>query len=741
MSDETDEQTVDRRTVLRAAGVAAGATALGGAVPEGVGAVDASTVDDGFDMSATGRQEAVVVFDARSSMTRLHDLDLSAGVHEYDVLPMTYTALTTEQIETVAGWDEVRRVRENEELTYLNDDVRDVTEVDAVREELGYDGDGVDVAVIDSGFSGPHPDFEDRLESNWQWVDDPLGETDADWTDLGPSADTDSLGHGTHCTGIVGGDGAASDGRYAGVAPGVRLSVYNAAQTVYVAYAVGAWDHLLRRLIDDADDFDPAVVSNSYGVARDVDYNPNDPVNVAAFEAFVRGAVPVFAAGNDGPEADTLSRFAKAPHVLGVGATRDDGRVTGFSSRGRTPEEDRETNYDRATALRNLGRYTAAMTGGNWRLQVGRFEGQPGPTGTGSDYHRVHTDQLADVLDLQLEIRPDGEQISLVVHEDTREGRVVAKLGEEPVYQHRDISVDVDGDRTYWVELEPATNVAVDYEVEWTTEEAVRGEPSDYRPVGLYRPAVVAPGNGVMSTLGPTDPLDAVAPDAEAYYGPLSGTSMATPVVAGICALVVDAAQANGHDPHPAEVIGTVEATAQDRYTAYTPYNAGAGFVDAAAAVRRAEAGDFADPNDVSLVDPDTPTTLAVAGARADDGDVFTGGQTDRVDVTVSALSHGATIRDEIPAEWTVKDAGDVEHVERDGDRKLVTLGRVAAADAGDGATTTLTYFAEAPSDAADTGTYAFGPAAARSTKTDDDWVTFGGTDTNEVVAEDTDAA
>lgn len=154
--------------------------------------------------------------------------------------------------------------------------------------------------------------------------------------------------------GSIGGDGAASDGQYAGMAPDARLSMHMAGQTVYVSYAVAAWDHLLARKDDPDVDFDAAVVSNSYGVARDIDYNPNDPVNVATWEAYRRGMVVAFAAGNDGPGPDTLSRFAKAPHVLCVGATNDEKAVTDFSSRGRTPDEDRITNYGRKTALREL---------------------------------------------------------------------------------------------------------------------------------------------------------------------------------------------------------------------------------------------------------------------------------------------------------------------------------------------------------------------------------------------------
>lgn len=703
---------------------------------------DTTTIDDQLDRSA-GTQEVLVVFDSRESRSLLDTFDLN-GRHDYENLPISYTALSGDQIRSVAADDSVRRVKKAEQLEYFNDDARDATGADVVQNELSYDGAGVDVVVIDSGFSGPHPDFEGRLESNWQWVDNPLGTRDADWTNLGPEADTDDLGHGTHCAGSIAGDGSASDGQFEGMAPGARISVYSTNETLYLPYAVGAWDHLLGRAADPEDDFDPDVVSNSYGVARDVRYNPNDPLNVATWEAFGRGILPVFAAGNSGPDADTLSRFGKAPHVLCVAATRDDERVTNFSSRGRTPDEDRETNYDRKEALWNLNRFHTAASRGQYVVDTGAWEGTVGPAAdsstagtdaaTESDFYEWVAPNNADTLELNLDISPEGQQVRVSIHRGSEDGTVVAQMGEEPVQQHRTLETDVEGGTTYYVEVEPMVSVAVEYTIDYESHEQL-GEPNRYRPVGVYRPAVGTPGNAVVSTVGPNDPLDALAPDERAFYTPMSGTSMACPVAAGICTLVIDAARENGYDPHPIEVINTVEATATDSHASHTPWNIGAGFADAEAAVRRATETDFANFRDVSLADPDTPTSLSVSGARSDDGSTFTGGQTNRVDVTVSSLSHTAEIRDTVPAEWSVADAGDVERVERVGGVKHVFLGAVAP----DETTATRTYFAQAPDSASETGDYIFGPAGANSAKTDDAWVAFGSTETNNVVGAETD--
>ncbi|WP_312908862.1 S8 family peptidase [Natronosalvus caseinilyticus] len=121
-----------------------------------------------------------------------------------------------------------------------------------------------------------------------------------------------------------------------------------------------------------------------------------------------------------------------------------------------------------------------------------------------------------------------------------------------------------------------------------------------------------------------------------------------------------------------------------------------------------------------------------VDGNRDDDASVFTGGQTNHVELTANP-SADAELRDVVPAEWDVltEYSDDVERVEEGEGVQYVYFG-TAAADTD----TSVEYFVEAPDELLLSDTYAFGPAEVDA---GDGWVAISGTsDSNVVVGQST---
>ena len=75
----------------------------------------------------------------------------------------------------------------------------------------GVTGKGVKVAVLDSGYDATHPDLKGRVIATKGFT------LDNDVVDV--------VGHGTHVASTVGGSGAASDGKYRGIAPDAELMI------------------------------------------------------------------------------------------------------------------------------------------------------------------------------------------------------------------------------------------------------------------------------------------------------------------------------------------------------------------------------------------------------------------------------------------------------------------------------------------------------------------------------------
>jgi serine protease AprX len=314
-----------------------------------------TTLSDGADAGLV-----IVSFNTGAGLKAAHlDLLRSLGIARgitFERLGMVAVPATAGQVRALAARAEVRSVWSNDRLYYYDNQARMLAGVERVRGDRGMQakngglavsGKGdFSVLVIDSGVDATHEDLKlgrtviqnVQVLTSSNLLAPEVGFTPPVNIENVPNTDQ-SVGHGTHCAGIIAGSGARSSGKYAGVAPGAKVIGAGLGAGIYVLNALGAWEWALVNQFN----YNIRVVSNSYG-SSDA-FNPENPINVASKQAFDSGMVVVFAGANSGPTRDTWNKYAKAPWVIGVAAGTKEGGLASFSSRG-TPAEERLTDDD-----------------------------------------------------------------------------------------------------------------------------------------------------------------------------------------------------------------------------------------------------------------------------------------------------------------------------------------------------------------------------------------------------------
>ncbi|MBB5016011.1 S8 family serine peptidase [Rehaibacterium terrae] len=285
-------------------------------------------------LGQAGPHRVVVTFSDRDQVARI------AGITDQYLLlselPMAGALLTTAQIREVAQWEGVESIYLDAPLRYFNHEAGEITGGHLVHDTLGLKGRGVTVAVLDSGIDANHPDlsFGSKTIQNVKLIGD-LGLAGvAAALENQPNTDTSS-GHGTHVAGTVAGTGAASatDHRrpyyYDGIAPEADLIGLGAGEAISILFALQGFDWVLA----NQQRYGIDIVTNSWGSSNSV-YDPNNPINKASYEAYRRGMVVSFAAGNDGPAENTLNPYAIVPWVINVGSGTKARDLSSFSSRG-----------------------------------------------------------------------------------------------------------------------------------------------------------------------------------------------------------------------------------------------------------------------------------------------------------------------------------------------------------------------------------------------------------------------
>ncbi|HYO77370.1 MAG TPA: S8 family serine peptidase [Thermoanaerobaculia bacterium] len=192
--------------------------------------------------------------------------------------------------------------------------------------QLGFDGYGVTVAVLDTGIDLGNPDFAGRVVAERCYCDNMDGEgccPDGNSFDAGAGAARDDHGHGTHVAGIVAGGGVYAP---RGVAPRANivavkvLDAKNRFRSYTQIYRALEWIATSRP--------DVQVINMSLGSSAlysdeacngtAIAYGMHDVIA----RLRMRGVLIVASAGNEGSLSGTTFP-ACVTDVIGVGATYD----------------------------------------------------------------------------------------------------------------------------------------------------------------------------------------------------------------------------------------------------------------------------------------------------------------------------------------------------------------------------------------------------------------------------------
>lgn len=191
-------------------------------------------------------------------------------------------------------------------------------------------GKGITICYIDTGIN-PHGDFTFINNRIVKFVDLFENKTNP----------YDDNGHGTFVAGVGSGSGAMSGGKFKGIAPESNIVSIKALNNVGEASAVKILDGM-QWVYDNHKKYGIKVVCMSFGSEP---LGLNDPIMKGAEALWDRGIVVVAAAGNSGPEFQTIKSPGVSSKIITVGGINDNRlddekydqnffEIASFSSRG-----------------------------------------------------------------------------------------------------------------------------------------------------------------------------------------------------------------------------------------------------------------------------------------------------------------------------------------------------------------------------------------------------------------------
>ena len=326
------------------------ATSLAPAVgPSPLGEPDPSVIDgvlrDKMHSTPSDRELDVIVqfrgpiTPADRQLLRAEGIEV---VHQFHIVNGVWARATPWQLERLSGYARTLWMEWNEPLDYYMQDTTTVVSATTAwysriegslwGADGAIDGTGVTAVVVDTGIDAGHPDLDYKRKTIMNLKSD---------TGVGPWVEVEngdtSSGHGTHCAGTIAGNGQASSGARAGVAPGANLIGLSTGDVGAIINALGGLEWVYDHSRPGNNPHNIRVVSNSWGGGGG-QYSANDSISQAINHlVYENNVCVVFAAGNSGGTGDDIqsSNYGNTPSAIDVAAAGHDGSyITYFSSKG-----------------------------------------------------------------------------------------------------------------------------------------------------------------------------------------------------------------------------------------------------------------------------------------------------------------------------------------------------------------------------------------------------------------------
>lgn len=410
--------------------------------------------------------------------------------------------------------------------------------------DLGFTGDGVTVAVIDTGVDYTHPDLASSFGSykGYDFVDN-----DEDPQETPPGDPRgNQTNHGTHVAGTVAGNGLVT-----GIAPDADLLAYRVLGPGGSGTTANVIAGIERAVLDGAD-----IMNLSLGNTLN---DPDFATSIALDQAMADGVVAVTSNGNSGPNNWTVGSPGTSRDAISVGATQlPFPEYSAALSSG-------SASFDSAEVMGFPSELELL------RLNEGDFEVVDAGIGAPEDFEDIDVEGK-----IALMVRGD---LPFVEKADNAEAagatgaiifnNVAGEQPDVPGLSVPTIKLSLEDGQQLQSQIAQGNNtVSFDLDFEREVGETV-ADFSSRGPVmntWMIKPDVSAPGVAIVSTV-PTH--DSSNPHG---YSSMQGTSMASPHVAGAAALLLEADPNASVDHVRSALMNTAESLYDADGNAY-PFN------------------------------------------------------------------------------------------------------------------------------------------------------------------------